>query len=600
MEKERLKIVIVGHVDHGKSTVIGRLLADTGSLPEGKLEAVKANCARNAKPFEYAFLLDALKDEQAQGITIDSARCFFESAKRHYIVIDAPGHIEFLKNMVTGAANAETAMIVIDAKEGVQENTRRHGYLLSMLGIRKVVVLVNKMDLVDFDQATFERTAKEYNEFLAQLNLTPVSFIPISAFEGDNIASKSPNLPWYKGLTVMEQLDALPKSTEEANLALPFRFPLQDIYKFTEGKDDRRTFAGTVETGSISIGEEVIFLPSEKRSRIRSIETFNTAKQTTAQAGQAIGFTLETQLYLQPGELMVKAEDELPNIGQRFRSNIFWMGKAPLIKGKSYLLKIGTKRVTVKLVKILNILDASELSSIENKEQVDRHDVGECIFETNKPIAFDLSAEIEFTGRFVIVDDYEIAGGGIILEAIASQESLLAGQVKEREEAWETGLVTANDRGIRFQHQSKFILITGEHGVNKREIAKNLEKQLFNKNYNAYYLSLSNLNLGLDRSIPRHVVEERAEQIRKVGELARIMTDAGQIFITTLAEADDYDLERLKLLNEPHEILVVNVGENRFSKYPVDLCLGLEESPEQAFEKIIDLLNSHSILEYYI
>ena len=205
--KDRMNIVIGGHVDHGKSTVVGRLLADTGSLPEGKLEAVKALCERTAKPFEYAFLLDALKDEQSQGITIDAARVFFQTEKRHYIIIDAPGHIEFLKNMITGASRAEAALLVIDAKEGVQENSRRHGYMMSMLGIRQLAVLVNKMDLVGYSQAHFDGIVREYSEFLARIGVHPACFIPAAGREGDNIAARSAAMPWYRGPTVLEALD---------------------------------------------------------------------------------------------------------------------------------------------------------------------------------------------------------------------------------------------------------------------------------------------------------------------------------------------------------------------------------------------------------
>src|SRR6187455_1344096 len=203
--RQQMNIVIVGHVDHGKSTLVGRLLADTGSLPQGKLEFVKAQCERNAKPFEYAFLLDALKDEQSQGITIDTARCFFKSAKRDYIIIDAPGHIEFLKNMISGAARAEAAVLVIDAKEGVRENSRRHGYILSMLGIRQVVVCVNKMDLVDRSESHFKKIEQEYREFLASIGaVTPKQFIPISAVNGENLATKSPKMAWYQGPPLLE------------------------------------------------------------------------------------------------------------------------------------------------------------------------------------------------------------------------------------------------------------------------------------------------------------------------------------------------------------------------------------------------------------
>src|SRR5262249_42928279 len=211
--REQMNIVIVGHVDHGKSTVVGRLLADTGSLPEGKLEAVRKECQRTGKPFEYAFLLDALTDEQDQGITIDTARSFFKTAKRDYIIIDAPGHIEFLKNMISGAARAEAAALIIDAKEGVRENSRRHGYILSMLGVKQVVVCVNKMDLVDRSEDHFRKIEKEYREFLASINaVSPRQFIPVSAVNGENLAERSAHMPWYKGPTLLQALDTFEKA----------------------------------------------------------------------------------------------------------------------------------------------------------------------------------------------------------------------------------------------------------------------------------------------------------------------------------------------------------------------------------------------------
>lgn len=250
--KEDMNIVIVGHVDHGKSTLMGRLLADTGSLPEGKLEQVKETCRRNSKPFEYAFLLDALKDEQSQGITIDTARCFFKTEKRDYIILDAPGHIEFLKNMITGASRAEAALLMIDAKEGVQENSRRHAYMLSMLGIRQIAVVINKMDLVDYDEGVFERVKAEYLEFLKQINVTPKVVVPASSFMGENIIQQSDKMPWYDGMCILEVLDHF--ESEQAHEDQPFRMPVQDVYKFTRNGDDRRIVAGTIETGTIRAG----------------------------------------------------------------------------------------------------------------------------------------------------------------------------------------------------------------------------------------------------------------------------------------------------------------------------------------------------------
>ena len=599
LNQERMNIVIVGHVDHGKSTVIGRLLADTGSLPEGKLEQVKAMCLKTARPFEYAFLLDALADEQDQGITIDAARCFFKSKKRHYIVLDAPGHIEFLKNMVTGAANAEAALLVIDAKEGVQENSKRHGYLVSMLGIKKVVVVVNKMDLVGYAQASFENTVAEYGEFLKKINLEPVGYIPIAAREGDHMVGPSVNMPWHKGHNILSQLDDLIPEDKEAKLALPLRFPVQDIYKFTESGDDRRIFAGTIETGTAQVGQAVTFWPSGKTSKIASIEQFNCPASTQAKAGQALGFTLETQIYVQPGEIMVASGEAAPIQGRRFRANIFWMSKAPLILGKNYKLKLATKRVNVRLVEVLNVLDASELTSVKGKNLVERHDLGECIFETLKPIAYDLAAQIDATGRFVLVDNFEIAGGGIVLESIEIGETVEQAHVRERESRWESGHITPELRAQAFLHRAKFVLITGQSGAGKRKVAMALEKRLFLARKNVYYLSHANLNQGLTGDIKLRTWD-RAEEIRRLGELARLMTDAGQIFITALSEVDDYDLEQLRTLNAPHEILVVHMGDNPPEAYKPDLILEPGTTTDSAVNRIQKALSDAQVLEFYI
>lgn len=595
--KEQMNIVIVGHVDHGKSTVIGRLLADTGSLPEGKLDSVKEYCRKNSRPFEYAFLLDALKDEQAQGITIDAARCFFKTRKRDYIIIDAPGHIEFLKNMVTGASRAEAAVLVIDAKEGIQENSKRHGHIVSMLGIRQVVVLVNKMDLVNFDQKIFDSIKKEFSEFLNKVHIQPVGFIPLSAFNGDNIATHSDFTPWYQGSTVLEQLDSLVNKKE--NSKLPFRMPVQDIYKFTEAGDDRRIVAGTILSGTIREGDDVVFLPSNKRSRIASIERFNAPRRDTASADEAIGLTLTTQIYIKPGELLIKAEETQPLLSSRFKANLFWVGKAPLVKNKNYKLKTGTLKIGVKLVEILNIIDAAELNIDTFKDQVERHDVAECIFETVKPIAFDPIAEMELTGRFVIVDNYEISGGGIILDRVSDAGHSLLEHVRDREVLWEKGLVSPAQREEAFGHKAKFIVFTsGSEGLETklREIAGDLEKKLFSMDYKTYYLGVKNLLHGLAAEEVANE-EDRDKQIRQIGELARILTDSGQIFITSVLNLDDDEAGKLKLLNQPNEILIINIGETPFNHFIPNLSI----DGDGAVEAVCSLLKKQEIiLDYYL
>ncbi len=598
IQREQMNVVIVGHVDHGKSTLVGRLLADTGALPQGKLEAVKANCARNAKPFEYAFLLDALKDEQAQGITIDTARCFFKSARRDYIIIDAPGHIEFLKNMISGAARAEAALLLIDANEGIKENSRRHGYMMSFLGIKNVAVCVNKMDLVNYSEETFNKIKTEYTKFLKEINLEPQYFIPIAAREGDNMIGLSKNMPWYKGAYVLEALDGFKKAASKAEQS--FRMPVQDIYKFTEEGDDRRIFAGRVETGTISVGDDVVFLPSNKSNRIKTVESFNTPTKTQASAGQSTGFTLETQIYIRPGEVMCKVKEKLPAVSTKIKTNIFWMGKQPLVKNKRYKLKITTQQVPVILSEIVSVMNASELSSVK-KDHVDRHEVAECILETMKPVAFDEVGQIAETGRFVIVDNYEIAGGGIILASVLEGKTALSEHIQKREFEWERSNITPDKRAQKYEHKSALIVITGQIDTGKQRIAKALEEKLFDLGKFVYFLGLSNrLSVAVDELKDKTL--GKFEHIQQLGELAHIMTDTGLILITSITDIDDYELMMLKSLNSPNKILVINVGENQFSEGAVDLLLKANEDTAIAIQKIVDLLIKSVVLdpEYFI
>ncbi len=596
-EKEQMNIVVIGHVDHGKSTVIGRLMADTGSLPEGKLEEVKERCRRNARPFEYAFLLDALKDEQDQGITIDSARCFFKSDKREYIIIDAPGHIEFLKNMISGAARAEAAVLIIDAHEGVQENSRRHGYLLSMLGINQVVVCINKMDLVDYRRERFELVRDEYLEFLRHINIEPKAFIPVSAREGDNIISLSEHTAWYDKSSLLESIDGFTK--EPSQIDKPFRFPVQDVYKFTAMGDDRRMVVGRVVTGTIDVGDEVIFLPSGKSTHIKSIEGFNTAEQKSARAGQSTAYTLDTQIYIKPGEIMCRKEDESMLVNTTFKVNIFWLGRRPMIKNKRYKLKLATARVPVWLREINTVMDASNLTTDTNRQQIERHDVAECILETLKPLAVDLASLITHTGRFVIIDDYEISGGGIVLEDVKLDTSRTEEHVKQREQHWQRSALTPGIRSGRYNQKATLVILTGPVGAGKISLAKQLEEELFNAGRLVYYLGLSNSLLGVDLDI--HDPAFKDEYLRRLGEISHLFTDAGVILITTVSDLDDYELKMIETLNQPGDYLVVNVGENRFNHVEPDLILKHDFDVNEAVSEICGLLSSRNyLMEYYL
>jgi bifunctional enzyme CysN/CysC len=595
--REQMNIVVIGHVDHGKSTIIGRLLADTGSLPQGRLEQVREQCRRNARPFEYAFLLDALKDEQAQGITIDSARCFFRSAKREYILIDAPGHIEFLKNMISGAARAEAGLLVIDAKEGVRENSRRHGYMMSMLGVRQMAVCVNKMDLVDYDQAVFEAIRVEYSEFLGHVGIEPKDFIAVSGREGDNVASPSPRTPWYTGPSVLGMLDSFEKAPTRTDK--PLRMPVQDIYKFTAVGDDRRIIAGRIETGTVRVGDKVVFLPSGKRSHVASIEEFNAPASDQAVAGQSTGVTLTEQIYIRSGEMMCKGGQPPARSSTRLRVNLFWISPQPMVKGKRYQMKLAGTRTAAWLTEVVTVLDASKLTTEVNKDRVERHDVAECVIETLKPVACDPVSEIPQTGRLVIIDNYEIAGGGVVLEAEVATDTLVQKHVQHREQAWDRTRITSGMRGGRYGQRSALVLLCGPVGVGKIDLAKAVEEYLFNNGRMVYYLGVSNALLGIDADLAAS--GQREEYLRRLGEVSHLFTDAGLILITTVSDLDDYELRMIDTLNQPNELLVVSVGENQLSRRQPDLHIEKVTDNVDALRGIHELIQAMNyLMEYHL
>jgi bifunctional enzyme CysN/CysC len=317
--RPQVSIVIVGHVDHGKSTLVGRLLHETGSLPEGKLEMLKTVSARRGMPFEWSFLLDALQTERDQGITIDTTQIRFRTKSRDVVLIDAPGHAEFLRNMITGASQADGAVLIIDALEGVRDQTRRHGYLLHLLGIKQVAVVVNKMDRVDFSAARFAEISNEISAHLTGLGVTPSAVIPISARDGDGVAERTPRIGWYNGPTVVEALDALEPARPLAQLAL--RLPVQAIYKF----DDRRIVAGRIESGHLATGDEIVVMPAGKVAKIRSVESWPVTPVKEAQsAGRSVGITLDRELFIERGDVIAHVGSS-PRDTRRLRARIFWL-----------------------------------------------------------------------------------------------------------------------------------------------------------------------------------------------------------------------------------------------------------------------------------
>jgi bifunctional enzyme CysN/CysC len=590
---ERMHIVVTGHVDHGKSTILGRLLADTGSLPEGKLDAVRLTCERNAKPFEYAFLLDALKDEQAQGITIDSARGFFKSKRRHYVIVDAPGHIEFLKNMITGASRAEAALLVIDAHEGVRENSRRHGFMLSMLGIGQIAVLVNKMDLVGYRQDVFDRIVGEYGEFLGRLGVSPARFIPVSGVAGDNLVTPSQNLAWYDGPTVRDALEAFENRPSLTSAA--FRMPVQGVYKFTEHNDTRRIIAGTVESGRISVGDEVIFYPSGKKGRVDRIEAFNRPPRREASAEEATGFTLSDQIYIGRGEIAAMSGQTKPHVSTRMQVSLFWLARNPLVLRKEYLLKLGTGRAPCRIEEIHRVIDASELATSEGRTQVNRHEVAECTLALGRPLAFDTVDQCSPTGRFVIVDDFEIGGGGIVRQALPDRQAWVREKVLNRNYKWEPGGVAAERRIERYSQKPALLVITGDKDADRKRLARELEARLFDDGRYVYFLGIGNVLYGVDADIDR-TDANRLEHLRRLGEVANILLDAGLIVIATAVALSQKDIEVIRTSGGSDRVMTVWLGDQLTTDLSCELALTLQEAETDGPERLKTLLHNCGVI----
>jgi bifunctional enzyme CysN/CysC len=405
-----MNIVIVGHVDHGKSTLVGRLFYDTNSLPEGRYEAVARVCEDTGKPFEFAFLLDALEEERDQGITIDTTQARFHTALRDYVLIDAPGHKEFLKNMVSGAASAEAAILLIDAAEGVQEQSRRHGYLLHLLGIRQVVVAINKMDLVEYAEDVYADVRREYQTFLDALGVHPRAFIPVAARDGDNVATRGARMPWYDGPSIVEALDGF--TTRPSREHQPLRLPVQDVYKF----DQRRIVAGRVESGAIAEGDTVVFTPSGHRAVVKSIERWSTPKTGPAQAGESIGITLTEPLFVERGEIISHTE-HAPLAGSEIQANLFWLGDRHLGRGRPYVLKLATREISCTVARVAGVVNTATLATTDATE-VAKNEVATVSLALKTDIAYDVFTDIVETGRFVLVDGFDVAGGGIVLPPI--------------------------------------------------------------------------------------------------------------------------------------------------------------------------------------
>ncbi|WGS21451.1 MULTISPECIES: adenylyl-sulfate kinase [unclassified Bradyrhizobium] len=515
--RPQVRIVIVGHVDHGKSTLVGRLLHETGSLPDGKLEMLKAVSARRGMPFEWSFLLDALQTERDQGITIDTTQIRFRTRSRDVVLIDAPGHAEFLRNMITGASQADGAVLIIDALEGVRDQTRRHGYLLHLLGVKQVAVVVNKMDRVDFSAIRFKEISDEISAHLIGLGVTPSAVIPISARDGDGVAEHTPRIGWYSGPSVVEALDALEPARPLAQL--PLRLPAQAIYKF----DDRRIIAGRIESGSLKAGDEIVIMPAGKIARIKTVESWPVTPVDGPQtAGRSVGITLDRELFIERGDI-IGHPGQSPRDTRRIRARIFWLHDKPLTKGEQILIRLGTRESRATVVAIEKAIDPGALSNEENAA-IARNHVGEIDISLAQPVATDPYTENPRTGRLVIEVNGRIAGGGLVLSVDAGRPAVPVDIVPVE------SALRPDERSARYRHNGAVIWLTGLPGSGKSTLARALERRLFGNGGSPILLDGDTLRAGLNGDLG-FSPQDRAENIRRLAEVATHLARNGHIAI---------------------------------------------------------------------
>ena len=557
-----INLVIAGHVDHGKSTLIGRLLHDTDSLTEGKMAAVKAMSERRGMPLEYAFLLDALQAERDQGITIDTTQVLFNSKKRSYLIIDAPGHKEFLKNMISGAAQADAGVVVIDVEEGIQEQSRRHCYLLRLLGLKEIIIVVNKMDLIEYSQRKFNRLKKQIVDYLSEIDLDCKAVVPISARDGEGLIDLSEKMPWYTEPNFIDTLDQLPEVNSTNDL--PTRLPIQDVYKF----DERRIIAGRIESGTLKIGDELLFTPSNKRAAIESFEVWNAKGQKTkAIAGESVGIVLNEEIFIERGHIASLSTDA-PIETNVFRGKVFWIGNKPIIAGDRLKIKIGTAEHISEVQSIENKIDLSSLEAID-VDRLEKNDIGEVVFRTKSTVALDPFEKNHRTGRFVLINEYETVGGGIVsMQGYADQRGLY--DVTSENIMAVSSRVDINARVANNGHKGGIIWLTGLSGAGKSTIAIEAEHQLFLKGYQVNVLDGDNIRFGLSADLG-FSPEDRTENIRRIGEVAKLFAEAGILVITAFISPYKQDRDRIRVIAGDifHEVFIeadLEICENRDPK----------------------------------
>ena len=551
--KDLLRFLTCGSVDDGKSTLIGRLLYDCALVLDDQLTALKRESRRfgtTGDDIDFSLLLDGLEDERQQRITIDIAYRFFATPERAFVVADAPGHEQYTRNMATGASSCELAVILVDVRKGVLPQTKRHAFICSLLGIRHLVLAVNKLDLVEFDEGCFEEIATTFSSFAAGLGELSIRAIPVSARFGDNVTRRSARMAWYRGPTLVEHLNSVEVG---GNLTeRPFRFPVQWVNR---PNSEFRGFSGTIVSGSIAPGAEVLVAGSGRSARVKDVVAFDGALDC-GRAGDAVTLTLDKEIDIARGDLIVDPHDPPDSVDQ-FAAHVIWMSDRPLVPGRSYLLKIGTRTVPATVTALKHRIDVNTLHHLADKTLA-LNEVGFCNLSTTMPVAFDPYEVNRDTGAFILIDRQtnETAGAGMIAFGLRRASNI----------HWQALTIGREERAALNGQSPAVLWLTGLSGAGKSTIADVIEKKLLAAGRHTMLLDGDNVRHGLNRDLG-FTDADRVENIRRVGEVAKLMTEAGLIVICSFISPFRSERQMVRELAAPAAFLEV------FVDTPLDECV---------------------------
>ncbi|MDA0255445.1 MAG: sulfate adenylyltransferase subunit CysN [Planctomycetota bacterium] len=562
--KELLRFITCGSVDDGKSTLIGRLFYESKMIYEDQLAAIKKDTSRygtTGEEVDLALFTDGLEDERQQGITIDVAYRYFSTDKRKFIIADTPGHEQYTRNMATGASTADLAIILIDARHGVLPQTKRHSFIVSLLGIKHIVVAINKMDIVGYDEAVFTQIKQDYIDFASRLELPDVHFMPISALKGDNVVAPSPNMPWYTGSPLVPLLETVYIGSDR-NME-DFRFPVQYVLR---PNLDFRGFAGTVASGIIRKGDEIISLPSRKKSRVKQIVTFD-GELEEAFAPLSVTLTLEDEIDSSRGDMLVRPGN-VPKVDQKFDAMVVWMAEEALVPGKEYLFKQTTKLVPGKISALRYRVDINSLHR-EPAPTLALNEIGRCGITLTAPAAFDAYRRNRGTGGFIMIDRLTNAtvAAGMILdrEPADGRRDHWEDEPAVAEEAAAAGEVTAEERASRFGQSPVTVLLTGLPGSGKTSLARAVERRLFDAGHAVTVLDGQGMRQGISRDLG-FSADQRSENLRRSAEVARLFNDAGIVCLASFVAPDAAVREKVAERVGRERFLVVHLAA------PVEVC----------------------------